>query len=226
MQNNRAHELRKRSFSLIDLSAWQKCAISFLILMAMELPFVQPIQKKETKAEEARSAGDMVVEIEWPGCKTYEQGAAIPVCAERLDIDVDLWVKSPDDERPVGYSNRSGKTFSLLRDDVGTANDTTDRNAELASTRGLPAGEYIVNVHYFRSGELDKTLEIPVTVLISTKTKVGNSMRGIITRKATLRVLGEEITVVRFIMREDGELDPESVNDFYQELRAWQPLTR
>lgn len=211
MRNNRAHDLRKQSFSLINLSAWQKCALAFVILAVMALPFVQPLQKKPAaKTEEVKSAGDMMVEIHWP---------------DKVDIDIDLWVKSPDDERPVGYSNRAGKTFNLLRDDLGKSNDSTDRNYEMAYARGLPPGEYIINIHYFADREPGGLHEVPVELVISIKANApGNgSMKQIITRKAMLRVLGEEITVVRFSIDESGELVKDSVNDLYEELRSWQP---
>ncbi len=213
MRNYRAHDLRKQSFSLINLSAWQKCALAFLILAVMALPFVQPLQKKpEAKTEEVKSAGDMMIEIHWP---------------DKVDIDIDLWVKSPDDERPVGYSNRAGKTFNLLRDDLGKFNDSTDRNFEMAYARGLPEGEYIINLHYFADREPGDTHEVPVEVIISTKAngldKSTGRMTQIITRKAVLRVKGEEITVVRFTLDANGELVKDSANDFYQELRSWQP---
>ena len=37
-----------------------------------------------------------------------------------LDSDVDLWVQAPGDV-PVGYSNKGGAVFNLLRDDLGHA---------------------------------------------------------------------------------------------------------
>ena len=52
---------------------------------------------------------------------------------------------------PVGYSNKSGKIFNLLRDDLGSQ-DITDYNYEVAYTRGTPGGEYVVNLHMYRGG--------------------------------------------------------------------------
>jgi hypothetical protein len=40
--------------------------------------------------------------------------------------------------------------FNLLRDDLGKAQDLTDNNYEVACSRGLPPGEYVVNVHMYR----------------------------------------------------------------------------
>lgn len=212
MRNNRAREKRALGILNIPYAGTQKMMFAFLTLACAALLFVQPIQKKEeAKKEDVKSAGDMMVEIHWP---------------DKVDVDIDLWVRSPDDERPVGYSNRAGKTFNLLRDDLGKSNDSTDRNFEMAYTRGLPAGEYVINLHYFmnRDGSLQEG--VPVDVVISTKastTKELGGMKQIITRKAILRVVGEEITVVRFTLDQSGELDKDSVNDFFEELRAWQP---
>jgi hypothetical protein len=40
----------------------------------------------------------------------------------------DLWIQAPGDV-PVGYSNKSGGVFNLLRDDLGKAKDMTDGNS-------------------------------------------------------------------------------------------------
>jgi len=208
MRHNRARELRTQGLSIIQLAGLQKFMIAFMILALMSLPFVQPVQKKdEAKTEEAKSFGDMTMLITWP---------------DKLDIDIDLWALCVSDDQPVGYSNRAGKTCNLQRDDLGKPNDSTDLNFEMVSTRGLPSGEYIVNIHYFMNHELGVS-EVPVTVVVSTKAQGVGGMKEIITRKAVLRNLGEELTVVRFTIDANGELVKDSVNDFYQELRSWQP---
>lgn len=227
MRHNRARELRTQGLAIIQLAGLQKFMIAFMILALMSLPFVQPVQKKEeAKKEEVKSAGDMTVEARWPGCKKYTQTDKLPVCSERIDIDIDLIGKTPDDERPVMYSNRAGKTFNLIRDDLGTANDSTDENTETLVTRGLPAGEYIINLHYFENREPGESLiEIAVDVVIRTKDITGG-MKEILKRNVVLHSKGDEATVVRFTIKEDGELDKESVNDFFEELRSWQPQTQ
>lgn len=189
--------------------------VVFNLLMIFAFLFiVLPHNPKMNEHEtlEAKAAGDMMIEIHWP---------------DKIDVDIDLWAKSPDDDRPVGYSNRSGKTLNLLRDDLGNMNDNTDRNYEIMIARGLPDGEYAVNLSYYQNRER-AGMEIPVDVTISAMGKSGEQspaiMKPIIARTATLRILGEEITVVRFTLR-DGELDASSVNDFFEELRTWQQST-
>ena len=56
---------------------------------------------------------------------------------DAVDADVDLWVQAPGDV-PVGYSNKGGAIFNLLRDDLGTRADATGINYEI-SYRPRPA---------------------------------------------------------------------------------------
>ncbi len=78
----------------------------------------------------------MVVEIHWPN---------------DLPVDVDLWVQAPRDV-PVGFWNQGSRFFNLLRDDLGLEGDATGRNYEVSYSRGIPAGEYTVNVHMYGDG--------------------------------------------------------------------------
>lgn len=116
--------------------------------------------------------GNMVVSAAWPPG----------------NIDVDLWVAHANN-RPVGYAHKSGAVWSLLRDDLGAANDTTLLNYESAFTRGLPDGEYIINVKCFRCPSL------PVPVFVEVRLVDGaliySGMIEIISNK-------QERTVIRF----------------------------
>ena len=70
--------------------------LGFIAIVLLLLPHLNP----PAKAEESVSApGNVIIEIHWP---------------EHLDADVDLWVEAPGD-RPVGYSNKGGRIFNLLR---------------------------------------------------------------------------------------------------------------
>lgn len=107
-------------------------------------------------------------------------------------IDVDLWVSAPDD-KPVGYPNKSGKTFSLLRDDLGTSNDSTSLNYESAFTRGLPDGEYVINVKCFGCAG-----KIPVSVAVEIRIIGGPTVwTGVVTLVAEK----QERTAIRFRLR-------------------------
>lgn len=107
-------------------------------------------------------------------------------------IDVDLWVSAPGD-KPVGYPSKSGKTFSLLRDDLGTSNDSTPLNYESAFTRGLPDGEYIINVKCFGCAG-----KVPVNVDVEVRLVEG----GVVwTGVVTLVAEKQERTAIRFRLR-------------------------
>jgi hypothetical protein len=116
------------------LTVWLDTALlmlgGFILMTVLMLSVVNPpAQSAETQGEQ--SPGNVIVEAQW---------------ADGVDADVDLWVQAPGD-RPVGYSNKSGQMFNLLRDDLGKAQDVTDYNYEVAYSRGIPSGEYVVNVH-------------------------------------------------------------------------------
>ena len=85
---------------------------------------------------------------------------------DQLDTDVDLWVQVPGDV-PVGYSNKGGADFNLLRDDLGELADATRMNYEVSYSRGMPAGEYTVNLHLYRNSS--HAARVPVTVVASVK---------------------------------------------------------
>lgn len=198
----------EESTNTLYANVMQKLMFIFLILFLIAV--AQPINPKQEESHQGLVAppGNIMVEIHWP---------------DKIDVDVDLWVQSPGDEKPVGYSNKSGKVFNLLRDDLGKEGDETDLNYEVAYGRGLPAGEYTVNLHLFANRE--HLPEIPVDVVVSVQRRDETRMRQIIVRKVFLKKEGDEVTVVRFTLDHDGSLDPESVNDLFKELRTWSPTS-
>jgi hypothetical protein len=129
---------------------------------------------------------------------------------DELDADVDLWVEAPGDI-PVGYSNKGGKFFNLLRDDLGKRADATGMNYEVSYSRGIPAGEYTVNVHLYRN--TTGVLPIPVTVVTSVKKSSKESARQLLASNIELTREGEELTVYRFKLSEQGDLQ--------RKLRTW-----
>ncbi len=174
--------------------------LTFLILFLAALVHINP---DGTKSEEtAQPPGAIQVDIMWPsGHKA----------------DVDLWTKGPTDSRPVGYSNRSGILFNLLRDDLGSVGDSTELNYENAYTRGVEDGEYIVNVHLYnaRGGKVP----IPVNVVVKYGKCAICRPEEIITKIVQLEANGQEITVVRFTIK-DGDVVPEKTNHIPINLRS------
>jgi hypothetical protein len=134
-----------------------------------------------------------------------------------MDTDVDLWVEAPGDV-PVGYSNKGGVIFNLLRDDLGGQSDVTDINYEVSYSRGVPAGEYTVNAHLYR--DISGRLPIPISVSVSVKPTPQIAAKRILTTKLELQHQGQEITAFRFSLDEDGNLVPGSVYDLPKPLRS------
>lgn len=175
------------------------------MLVAVLVASVNP-KVEETHKAEAKAAGDIVVHVVWPNG----------------NIDVDLWVSGPEEPIPVGYSNKGGLVWNLLRDDLGDSPDATPINYEDAFTRGMPPGEYVINVQCFRCNQA--TLPMPVDVGVAVRSKLGNQdLKNLVTTKVMMKVDGQEKTAVRFIVKEDGEVDPDSINNVYQRLRGNKP---
>lgn len=171
----------------------------FVALVLLLLPHVNP---RATAEEATRSPGNVIVEVRWP---------------DDLDADVDLWVEAPGD-RPVGYSNKGGAIFNLLRDDLGHNSDMTELNYEFAYSRGVPSGDYTVNVHLYRNPS--KIYPIPVTVVVSVKNSLELSAKQILATNLDMGHEGEEITAFRFKLDERGRLLKGSVHDLPKKLRS------
>jgi hypothetical protein len=172
----------------------------FVALVILMLPYLNP---KETKsAENSEPPGNVIIEARWP---------------DHVDSDVDLWVQAPGD-MPVGYSNKGGLAFNLLRDDLGERADATKMNYEVSYSRGLPPGEYTVNVHLYRNTA--RVSPIPITVVASVKKSATESARQIVATEISLTREGQEITVFRFKLGEQGDLVPGSVHSLQRPLRS------
>ena len=170
--------------------------LGFVALVILLLPHVNP---PETKTSDLMTPGNVIVEIKWP---------------EEIDADVDLWVRAPGDGA-VGWSQRGGTIFDLLRDDLGFINDLTSTNHEMAYSRGVPEGEYIVNVHMY--GPLPPNTTVPVTIVVSVRQKFDNT-RQILQTMVTLNHHHQEETAFRFRLTRDGDLVDGSVSTLRRPL--------
>ena len=173
----------------------------FVAMVVLLLPHLNPVG--EAEKENTSPPGNVIVELSWP---------------EDVDADIDLWVEAPGD-RPVGYSNKGGSIFNLLRDDLGKRSDVTGMNYEVSYSRGIPDGEYTVNVHLYRNKT--KVSPIPVTVVTSIKKTPSSTTRQLLASKIELVREGQEITVYRFKLESEGDLVPGSVHSLQRKLRAW-----
>ena len=171
----------------------------FVMIVMLLLPHINP---RAANKLETRSPGNVIVELRWP---------------DAIDADVDLWVEGPGDS-PVGYSNKDGRVFNLLRDDLGRDSDLTDLNYEFSYSRGVPAGDYTVNVHLYRN--TGSYYPLPVTVAVSVKSTDSSSSRRVLSTKLDLLREGQETTVFRFQLDEEGDLIAGSVHDLPRALRS------
>ena len=169
--------------------------LGLVALVIIALPSINP---PAVDAQGAKQPGQMVITAAWPEGPT----------------DVDLWVNGPGEPVAVGYSNRDGKLFNLLRDDLGRDGDALPLNYENVYSRGLPAGEYTVNLHAY-SGEYP----VPVAMEIRFGA-VGDQPRLFLKKTVTLVAKGQEVTVVSFRLDAQGQVVPGSVNNVYRPLRV------
>jgi hypothetical protein len=175
--------------------------VGFVAVVVMLLPHLNPPGAKT--ADNMSPPGNVIVEIRWP---------------DEVDADVDLWVQAPGDV-PVGYSNKGGVVFNLLRDDLGNRLDVTGLNYETSYSRGIEPGEYAVNLHLYRNPS--GVSPIPVTVVTSVKRNAKETARQLLASDVLLVNEGEELTVYRFGLSEDGNLVAGSVHSLFKELRTW-----
>jgi hypothetical protein len=169
-------------------------ALAFcLLVLIIIIPWINPTP---TNAHDAPPPGNLAVSIAWP------EGP----------YDVDVWVLAPGEQKAVGYSNRAGRVFNLLRDDLGLSGDDGPFNREDAFSRGLPAGEYVVNIHGYSVAQ-----ELPVEVEI--RRADGNGSALLVRETMTIRQ-AQERTVVRFRLDASGNVVPGSMNRVYKPLRS------
>jgi hypothetical protein len=173
----------------------------FVAMVILILPHLNP--RGEDAQASTEPPGNVIVEVRWP---------------DQIDSDVDLWVEAPGDV-PVGYSNKGGAIFNLLRDDLGRKADATELNYEVTYSRGIPPGEYTINVHLYRN--TGGVLPIPVTVVTSVKKSASERARQLLASKVELGREGQELTVYRFRLSESGDLVSGSVHSLQRDLRAW-----
>jgi hypothetical protein len=173
----------------------------FVLITLLLLPHINP-KGKEAQAASSEPPGNVIVEARWD---------------DKMRTDVDLWVQAPGDV-PVGYSNKSGLIFNLLRDDLGSQGDPTEINFETAFSRGIPPGEYAVNVHLFRN--IEAVYPVQVRVVARVKSEKDGGARPIASTTVRLDREGQEITAFRFRLTERGDIEPGSIHALPKPLRS------
>jgi len=147
----------------------------------------------------ARRAGDIpakaefIISVSWP---------------DNNPNDVDTWVRDPQGN-VLWFRQRDAGLMHLDRDDRGSKNNTVVVNGkeitnpirqEIATLRGLMPGEYVVNAHYYETGD-KQPVDVSVAVV-----KVNPQADIVYTGQARLPAKGEERTLVRFNLNEDGQV--------------------
>jgi hypothetical protein len=171
---------------------------AYLVVGAVALAHVR---KQQEEISGITPPGAIIVDLQWDNS---------------VDADVDLWVEAPGDV-PVGYSNKAGMIFNLLRDDLGHSGDPNSMNYEVAYGRGRWAGEYTVNAHLYRSA--DHRFPIKVKARVQMQTPEG-LVRNLTQSTIDLTYIGQESTVFRFRLDDRGELVDGSLNRLHKELRS------
>ena len=172
---------------------------AYLVISAVALAHVA--KKDQDAIKSANPPGHVIVEINWQ---------------KDSDADVDLWVQGPGDV-PVGYSNKSGMIFNLLRDDLGRSGDPNSLNYEVAYGRGHSAGEYVVNAMLYRSR--DRQLPLPVRAQVSLQGDSG-AVEQVLASDVELAFDGQEVTVFRFRLDDKGAFVKDSINRIHKDLRS------
>lgn len=132
--------------------------------------------------------------------------------------DIDTWVEDPDGN-VVWFRKPAVGLMHLDRDDRGMENDTimvdgkelvNPLNQEVVTLRGTLPGEYVVNLHYYKS-----TTQKPVTANVSV-VKVNPRLEVVFYGAVNLEHQGVEKTVVRFSVSRDGQI--KSLNTLFKSI--------
>lgn len=169
------------------------------LLFAMALVFINPPAKDGNVTLKA----EFIITVTWP---------------DNDPNDIDTWVEDGAG-RLCWFKARDEGLMHLDRDDRGELNDriTIDGrdvvnplNQEVVTLRGVEAGEYTVNVHYYKS-ENQKPVTVTVQIVkINPKAEVAFYGQVLLDRQ------GQEKTAVRFTMGAGGQVS--DVNTTFKKL--------
>lgn len=183
------------------LFAQNDLLLTLLACLLVAVMFIADV-KKDSSPADARATGNISVYVFW---------------RDGIDLDIDTHVRGPGDSH-VFFAHPSGAVWSLLRDDLGKINDGTDRNFENAATRGLPPGEYVINVGAYRGAPELYPAEVSIEVRVKAHPERGGTPDLILAKTVVLDRTGEEVTAFRFVTDSDGRVRPETINAIYQPI--------
>lgn len=169
----------------IDLLFNTLMGFSFLFLVS--LLFINP---KADRASVEKQA-EYIISATWP---------------QNLKDDIDLWMRAPTGHT-VSYAAKEAGWLHLERDDRGELNDTLvidgkkevhPINQEIITIRNRHPGEYIVNLYYYTRHSKE-----PVAVDLRID-RINPKYETVFRETIKLDKLDQEMTAVRFTVREDG----------------------
>ena len=164
--------------------------IAFVFCFIIALLAMNP---KALKVGDIPSKAEFIVTLSWPDLNPN---------------DIDTWVQDPAGNL-VWFRSREAGLMHLDRDDRGMANDVivvngkevvNPLNQEVVSVRGIEAGEFTVNAHYYESKD-GKPVEATVSII-----KVNPRAEVVFYGQVTLPRKGDEVTAARFTVLPDGSV--------------------
>ena len=146
---------------------------------------------------QARKAGDVPAKAEFMVTVSWPDGNP---------NDVDAWVMEPGG-KTLWFRQRDAGLLHLDRDDRGAKYSSVLVNGrefsspirqEIVTLRGIVPGEYVVNAHYYDSGD-QQPVDVSVAVV-----KINPQAEIVFTGTQQIPRKGDERTLIRFTLDEAG----------------------
>ena len=199
------NEKYKSTIGFTDLLFNILVGFAFLFIIAFLLI------KPEAKKKDFDRNAEFVVVMEWD---------------KEAKGDIDLYVQDPLGDK-CSFRQTVANFMHLDKDDLGSINDTVVNadgtvstvkiNREVITIRGIIAGEYIINAHYYSERDysnIDKRIEMGTSarkkkskeVTVKIELHKVNPYTILWAGKKNFRGKGQEETFVRFRLDKDGEV--------------------
>jgi len=171
-----------------------------LLIVFITLAIIELLLIKQTTVDGVKNKNEFVVTLNWP----------------KGNNDVDIWIQEPGGII-VNYVQREGSVVHLDRDDLGDSNDIMEidgekvvnpLNQEIVGFRGIKPGEYIINIHLYRTVENythSKPLNEPINVVVKLD-KMNPIVKTIFVRELSFTDNRQEIHVARFTVGANGDI--------------------
>ena len=199
------NEKYKSTIGFTDLLFNILVGFAFLFIIAFLLI------KPEAKKKDFDRNAEFVVVMEWD---------------KEAKGDIDLYVEDPLGDK-CSFRQTVANFMHLDKDDLGSINDTVVNadgtvstvkiNREVITIRGIIAGEYIINAHYYSERDysnLDNRIEMGTSarkkkskeVTVKVELHKVNPYTILWAGEKNFRGKGQEETFVRFRLDKDGEV--------------------